>query len=73
MYAIKKVDEKQNKIFCCYNCNYNTCRSDLFNKHLLTRKHFNNNLAIKKVEKVEKVVNEKFMCTICSKIYLSKS
>ena len=73
MYAIKKVDQDQNIIFKCYNCNYNTCRSDLFNKHLLTRKHFNNNLAIKKVEKVEKVENKYFCCDKCSKKYKSYS
>ena len=72
-FATKKVEKGGTIKYYCETCDYYANRNDLFNKHLLTGKHFRNALATKKVEKVEKVVNEKFMCTICSKIYLSKS
>ena len=73
MDAIKKVDTNNICKYYCNSCDYISSRSDLFNKHLLTRKHKNNNLAIKKVEKVGKVDIKNFSCDKCNKIYISYS
>ena len=73
MDAIKKVDIINNCKYYCNICHYKASRSDLFNKHLLTRKHINNNLAIKKVDKVEKVDIKNFSCDKCNKTYISYS
>ena len=73
MDAIKKVDTTNTCKYYCDKCDYKSSRSDLFNKHLLTRKHINNNLAIKKVGKVEKVDIKNFSCDKCNKTYISYS
>ena len=73
MYAIKKVDTNNICKYYCNICDYTASRSDLFNKHLLTRKHKNNNLAIKMVENVEKVDIKNFSCDKCNKTYISYS
>ena len=70
MDAIKKGGIKS---LCCEICQYNTDRTDLLQKHFLTRKHYSNYLATKKVEK--KLVDniKKYACNKCSKQYVSTS
>ena len=76
MDAIKKGGINS---LCCEICQYNTARTDLLQKHFLTRKHYRNDLATKKVEnvveKVEKVVDniKKYECNKCCKQYVSTS
>ena len=83
MDAIKKVEKSGIQSLCCEICQYNTARTDLLQKHFLTRKHYRNDLATKKVENVvekvenlvEKVVDniKKYECNKCCKQYVSTS
>tara|TARA_Y100001970_G_scaffold293377_1_gene439801 strand:- start:61 stop:1041 length:981 start_codon:yes stop_codon:yes gene_type:complete len=75
---VEKVENNSNIFFCEY-CNYECFRKEHFNKHLLTSKHkkMENSKKIlinpnEKVEKVENLENNKFVC-ICGKSYKHKS
>ena len=75
---VEKVENNSNNFFCEY-CNYECFRKEHFNKHLLTSKHkkMENSKKIlinpnEKVEKVENLENNKFVC-ICGKSYKHKS
>ena len=36
---LQKKFQKSSKNYCCIICDYNTCRSSQYERHLLTRKH----------------------------------
>ena len=55
------------KLFCCELCNYSTCYSKDYNKHILTKKHINNfNNSLNN----QNVLNKKsYNCNNCSKYF----
>ena len=55
------------KLFCCELCNYSTCYSKDYNKHILTKKHINNfNNSLNN----QFVLNKKsYKCNNCSKCF----
>ena len=71
----EKVEKVENKYYCeC--CHYKCFRKEHFKKHLATAKHkkmeISKNMIIlddEKVEKVEKVKNEEFVC-ICAQKFV---
>ena len=73
MSAIKKVEKSGAIFYHCEKCDYYAKRTDLLQKHLLTKKHISNQTAINDVEKCGKGGTKKFLCTNCSKTYLSNS
>ena len=73
MDAIKKVEKGVTKSLCCEICNYNANRTDLLQKHFLTRKHLNNDYKKKMEEKVVEENIKKYTCNKCSKQYVSTS
>jgi len=68
-----KKAEKGGQIFCCKQCDYNTCELSKFNRHILTDKHkrMTNGLHLggKKAEKAEKIEDEKKFLCICGCSY----
>ena len=64
--------QKSPKIFCCNNCQYSTCNSKDYNKHLNTAKHRNcvnlNNLE----QKNPTQTNSLFNCS-CGKTYTARN
>ena len=73
MSAIKKVEKSGSIFYYCENCDYYAKRTDLIQKHMLTKKHIRNQTAIKKAEQGGKGGTKNFLCTNCSKTYLSNS
>jgi hypothetical protein len=68
---MKKVPENP-KIFYCENCDYNTCLSKDFNKHLYTSKHINRT----KLNVLEQKIPEnpkEFCCKYCNKYYKARN
>jgi hypothetical protein len=71
------TEKSQNiaNIFCCKNCNYNTCNKYDYNKHLQTHKHKiniqqqNGNQKNAKNENNEK----KYVCEFCERMYNDRS
>ena len=63
---------KKSNLYCCILCNYSTSESNKYNRHLLTSKHNNVMLVMKKGEKGEKGLNL-FKCNMCNKIYKSNN
>ena len=59
--ATEKVP-KSSKVFECIKCNFTTVRKSQYDRHLLTRKHNNQQKSIKK-----------FQCDFCGKSYVDKS
>ena len=73
MSAIKKVEKVGAVFYYCEICDYYAKRFDVMKKHILTLKHIGNQSAIKKVEKGGKGGAKNYVCTNCSKSYLSNS
>ena len=73
--------KKIRKSFTCDKCDYHTCDSKDFKKHLSTRKHLGNESEIRgipeksEVKEVEIEVDEdeKFLCENCNKVYHTQS
>ena len=67
--ATKKT-KKNEKIYGCNFCYFNTCKKTDYNRHLLTDKHKNNSLAIVgNILAIEKTLN----CENCNKVYNTKN
>jgi len=67
--ATKKT-KKNEKIYECNFCYFNTCKKTDYNRHLLTDKHKNNSLAIVgNILAIEKTLN----CENCNKVYNTKN
>ena len=71
----QKVAEK----YYCEDCDYSTCKTNNFSKHLLTAKHINLTFLNTKVAKVAKVATEQipndiscYSCDKCNKNYKSR-
>ena len=58
--------QKVAQIFCCNNCNYNTCKKSSYDKHLITAKH------LKLTNTNTKVAHNINACINCDKIYKSR-
>ena len=65
---LAKSQEKVAIIFSCNYCTYNTSKKSDYNKHLLTAKH----KLLTSYNNVKKVVNDNFICSVCSKKYQSR-
>ena len=61
----KTVGKKDQKLFECKLCDYNTCKKSHFERHLLTPKHLN---AIKMANKAINL-EQKYSCEFCKKEY----
>jgi hypothetical protein len=59
---------KSSKRFCCFNCDYETCRKSQYNRHLLTAKHLNNDVQLQINDKKVPKSSGKFVC-FCGKEY----
>ena len=66
----KKLSKVATK-FYCEECDYSTCKTSSFKKHLSTAKHINLTNLTGKVAKVAQQ-NEKYICDICEKHYKSR-
>jgi hypothetical protein len=71
-------EKKIRKSFTCDKCDYHTCDSKDFKKHLSTRKHLGNESEIRGIpEKSEVEIevdeDEKFLCENCNKVYHTQS
>ena len=67
--------EKSQKIarqYSCEMCNYNTSNFYDYNKHLSTRKHSSNDLAMKNLKKSESH-KKIYVCEVCNKTYCDYS
>ena len=63
--------------FSCIKCDYNTCSKKDYNKHILTQKHKNNEIAMFGKDFVQinpkKTQNDKLECEFCKKKYVDYS
>jgi hypothetical protein len=66
---------KIRKIYTCDKCDYHTCESKDYKKHLVTRKHIGNESAMICPEKSGKSGHpkQKYTCEICNKSYCDSS
>ena len=58
--------KKNDNIYCCELCDFNTCKKTNYDLHLQTKKHVSNSLATLSNTKKEK---PNFQCNKCNKIY----
>ena len=63
------MSQKIPKIFECICCDYNTSNKKDYNKHLLTRKHANNNANNGKIPKK----SPNYECEFCSKVFKDRA
>ena len=62
--------KKNDKFFCCFLCDFNTCKKTNFEIHLQTQKHLSNVLATSSnIESTKKIIK----CKTCNKIYNDRS
>ena len=66
--ANKKEPENAEK-FNCESCGFLCSKKSNFNKHLLTLKHLNANNANNHANNNNAIVNNKYICSICSHIF----
>jgi len=60
---------KIRKTHTCEICDYHTCDSKDYKKHLVTRKHISNETAMNCPENPDPPPNQKYTCEICDKSY----
>jgi hypothetical protein len=58
--------KKNDNIYCCELCDFNTCKKTNYDLHLQTKKHISNSLATLSNTKKEK---SNFQCNKCNKMY----
>jgi Txe/YoeB family toxin of Txe-Axe toxin-antitoxin module len=61
--------KKNEIIYCCKICDFNTCKKTDFNRHLLTIKHISNKLSTADNGKNEKI----YICDCCDKKFKDRS
>ena len=62
--------KKNDKIFCCFLCDFNTSKKTNYEIHLQTQKHLSNTLATSSnTESTKKILK----CSTCNKIYNDRS
>ena len=59
---------KSHKTLSCEICDYNTYRKSDYNKHILSRKHKNNDISDKNDDTLSQKVVNSFICK-CGKVY----
>ena len=60
------ISKKNEAFYCCKLCDFDTCKLTDYNRHLVTKKHINNESATYVNEKHEK---HTYMCEKCGKEY----
>jgi len=70
-----ETDLSQNiaKKYCCKLCNYNTCYSKDFKKHLITKKHVDSLGTPMELPGTPMETHKVLICEICNKTFKSKS
>src|SRR5210317_939936 len=62
---ITQKNAKNGSLFICEKCNFKCCKKSNYEKHLTTRKHYNND---NELHKKEQKMPKKYSC-ICGKEY----
>jgi hypothetical protein len=67
----EKVPKGSKNLFC-KKCDYNTCRTSQYERHLLTAKHKRLTIVNKKGSESSEIIEENFACNICNFQYKSR-
>jgi hypothetical protein len=61
-----KISNKNDKLYCCKICDFNTSKLTDYNRHIITQKHIRNELATSSNKNLEKNI---YICENCGKEY----
>ena len=64
-----KKTKKNEQIYCCEHCDFNTCKKTDYERHLSTQKHKKTKISTKKNDTQEK----QFLCNLCGKNFKERT